>query len=93
MLTLKKHIFSYIIHIQIEKSSINIMRYKAKYRWQTGRNLHNLVVVGVAKEISYYNSSSVCLCVCLCVPYLLRGPLADLRQTWWVYVGGPPICP
>ena len=31
--------------------------------------------------------------VCLCVSYLLRGPLADLRQTWWVYVGGPPICP
>ena len=31
--------------------------------------------------------------VCLCVPYLLRGRLTDLRQTWWVYVGGPPICP
>ena len=49
------------------------------------------------KLISYYNSSSVCLCVCLFVclfvPYVLRGPLTDLRQTWWVYVGGPPICP
>ena len=22
-----------------------------------------------------------------------RGPLTDLRQTWWVYVGWPPICP
>ena len=22
--------------------------------------------------------------MCLCVSYLLRGPLADLRQTWWV---------
>ena len=32
---------------------------------------------------SYYNSSSVCLFV----PYFLRGPLTDLRQTWWVYVG------
>ena len=42
---------------------------------------------------SYYNSSSVCLFVCLCVPYLLRGRPTDLRQTWWVYVGGPPICP
>ena len=31
--------------------------------------------------------------MCLCVPYLLRGPLTDLRQTWWEYVGGPPICP
>ena len=31
--------------------------------------------------------------MCLCVPYLLRGPLTDLRQTWWVYVGGPSICP
>ena len=35
----------------------------------------------------------VCLFVCLCVSYLLRGPLTDLCQTWWVYVGGPPICP
>ena len=35
------------------------------------------------------NSSSVCLFV----PCVLRGPLTDLRQTWWVYVGGPPICP
>ena len=31
----------------------------------------------------------VCLFVCLFVPLLLRGPLTDLRQTWWVYVGGP----
>ena len=47
--------------------------------------------------ISYYKSSSVCLFVCLSVclfvPYLLRGPLTDLRQTWWVYVGGPRNCP
>ena len=46
---------------------------------------------------SYYKSSSVCLFVCLSVclfvPYLLRGPLTDLRQTWWVYVGGPRNCP
>ena len=42
---------------------------------------------------SYYNSSSVCLFVCVFVPYLLRGPLMDLRQTWRVYVGGPPIYP
>ena len=46
---------------------------------------------------SYYNSSSVCqsvcLSVCLFVPDLLRGPLTDLRQTWWVYVGGPRNCP
>ena len=35
----------------------------------------------------------VCLCVCLFVPYVLQGPLTDLRQTWWVYVGWPPICP
>ena len=31
--------------------------------------------------------------VCLFVPLLLRGPLTDLRQTWWVYVGGPRNCP
>ena len=35
----------------------------------------------------------VCLSVCLFVPYLLRGPLTDLRQTWWVYAGGPRNCP
>ena len=35
----------------------------------------------------------VCLSVCLFVPYLLRGPLTDHRQTWWVYVGGPRNCP
>ena len=29
--------------------------------------------------------------VCVFVPYFLRGPLTDLRQTWWVYVGGPPF--
>ena len=48
-------------------------------------------------KTSYYKSSSVCLFVCLSVclfvPYLLRGPLTDLRQTWWVYVGGPRNCP
>ena len=48
-------------------------------------------------DTSYYKSSSVCLFVCLSVclfvPYLLRGPLTDLRQTWWVYVGGPRNCP
>ena len=43
--------------------------------------------------LSYYKSSNVCLFVCLFVPYLLRGPLTDLRQTWWVYVGGPRNCP
>ena len=31
--------------------------------------------------------------MCVFVPYLLQGPLTDLRQTWWLYVGGPPICP
>ena len=31
--------------------------------------------------------------VCLFVPYLLRGPLTGLCQTWWVYVGGPRNCP
>ena len=31
--------------------------------------------------------------VCLFVPLLLQGPLTYLRQTWWVYVGGPLNCP
>ena len=42
---------------------------------------HNLA----SSSSSYYNCS-VCLSVCLFVPYLLRGPLTDLRQTWWVGV-------
>ena len=29
----------------------------------------------------------------LFVLLLLWGPLTDLRQTWWVYVGGPRNCP
>ena len=29
----------------------------------------------------------------LFVPLPLRGPSTDLRQTWWVYVGGPRNCP
>ena len=49
---------------------------------------HNSIILK-----SYYKSSSVCLFVCLFVPYLLRGPLTDLRQTWWVYAGGPRNCP
>ena len=53
-----------------------------------GQRLHQL-----ASKKSYYNSSSVCVFVCLFVPYVLRGPLTDLRLTWWVYVGWPPICP
>ena len=31
--------------------------------------------------------------VCVFATNLLRGPLTDLRQTWWVYVGGPRNCP
>ena len=38
------------------------------------------------------NLSSVCLFVCV-FPISSEGPLTDLRQTWWLYVGGPPICP
>ena len=38
---------------------------------------------------SYYNSSNVCVFI----TYLLRGPLTDLRHTWWVYVGGLRNCP
>ena len=50
------------------------------------------------KNISQTNhtinrAAFVCLSVCLFVPLLLRGPLTDLRQTWWVYVDGPRNCP
>ena len=31
--------------------------------------------------------------MCVFVPYLPEDPLTDLRQTSWVYVGWPPICP
>ena len=54
--------------------------------------------LGLCSEISgnhhtIIRAAFVCLSVCLFVPYLLRGPLTDLRQTWWVYVGGPRNCP
>ena len=61
--------------------------------------MQDLVLIFIFDQLhtSYYKSSSVCLFVCLSVclfvPYLLRGPLTDLRQTWWVYVGGPRNCP
>ena len=48
--------------------------------------------VGAANH-TIIRAAFVCVFVCLCVSYLFRGPLADLRQTWWVYVGGPPIYP
>ena len=31
--------------------------------------------------------------MCVFVTNLLRGPLTDLRQTWWMYVGGPRNLP
>ena len=43
--------------------------------------------------MSYHHTIIRATFVCLFVPYVLRGPLTDLRQTWWVYVGWPPICP
>ena len=42
--------------------------------------------------ISQYHTIIRAAFVCVFVPYLLRGPLTDLRQTWWLYVGGPPNC-
>ena len=51
--------------------------------------LQAIMVYVQARLISYYNSSRVCVFV----PYVLRGPLTDLRQTWWVDVGWLPICP
>ena len=45
------------------------------------------------KHHTINRAAFVCLSVCLFVPYLLRGPLTDLRQTWWVYVGGPRKLP
>ena len=65
---------------------------------RTPGRLHKFFCLSLQEpKKSYYKSSSVCLFVCLSVclfvPYLLRGPLTDLRQTWWVYVGGPRNCP
>ena len=72
-------------------------QYSARTNMYYNRIQEKCVWYNLGAIVSYYNSSSVCLCVCgfvcLCVPYLLLGPLTDLRQTWWVYVGGPPICP
>ena len=49
--------------------------------------------VSLQKHHTIIRAAFVCVFVCLFVPYVLRGPLTDLRQTWWVYVGWPPICP
>ena len=49
--------------------------------------------IGMTWHHTINRAAFVCLSVCLFVPYLLRGPLTDLRQTWWVYVGGPRNCP
>ena len=49
-------------------------------------NLYFLVV-------RYHHTIIRAAFVCLFVHLLLRGPLTDLRQTWWVYVGGPRNCP
>ena len=43
--------------------------------------------------LSIYHTIIRAAFVCVFVPYLLRGPLTDLRQTWWLYEGGPPNCP
>ena len=45
------------------------------------------------KDSNQYHTIIRAALVCVFVPYLLRGPLTDLRQTWWVYVGGPRNCP
>ena len=52
------------------------------YKWSVWLVYHTII-----------RAAFVCLWVYGCVPYLLRGPLTDLRQTWWVYVGGPRNCP
>ena len=85
----------YFFHAIFFSSSISYFKYIFfSFSWSSMLCcIQILYQAACVKLESYYNSSSVCLFVCLCVPYLLRGPLTDLRQTWWVYVGGPPICP
>ena len=51
------------------------------------------IVLNLWVHHTIIRAAFVCLFVCLCVSYLLRGPLTDLCQTWWLYVGRPPICP
>ena len=50
-------------------------------------------LIYIVNDHTTIRAAFVCLSVCLFVPLLLRGPLTDLRQTWWVYVGGPRNCP
>ena len=52
-----------------------------------------ITFVWVSIILYVIRAAFVCLSLCLFVPLLLRGPLTDLRQTWWVGVGGPPNCP
>ena len=80
------------LHVQLISNSFIFdlsMFYWYPLKWRTYTNEHQYHTIIRAAFVCLF----VCVCMCLCVPYLLWGPLMDLRQTWWVYVGGPPICP
>ena len=73
-------------------------QFKFLLKTQTGLNHAHLTLFRRSHGTPQWNhainqAAFVCLSVCLFVPYPLRGPLTDLRQTWWVYVGGPRNCP
>ena len=61
--------------------------------------LHQTIPISCALQphrvdkISLHHTIIRAAFVRLFVPLLLRGPLTDLHQTWWVYVGGPRNCP
>ena len=79
------YLLQYLIATDLNEISLDLSERRIR-----NLNVHNKLVRTMnTYPLSYYNSNSVCLYV----SYLLRGPLADLRQTWWVHVGGPPICP
>ena len=84
--------WKYSAHLWITSNCFKVSNAVHLYQLPTQNNIWARMKLKSHQE-SYYNSSSVCLFVCLFVPYILRGPLTDLRQTWWVYVGWPPICP
>ena len=67
--------------------------YRKEYTKYVGLSMKTLAYVVSWKKERVNHTVIRAAFVCVLVPCLLRGPLTDLRQTWWVYVGGPPICP
>ena len=70
--------------------AVNLFAF-AMSRWLE-RNLYETICRQTQTSLWYHTIIRAAF-VRLFVPLLVRGPLTDLRQTLWVYVGGPRNCP